>query len=71
MVRPRGVLIHLPEDCRGVVEHLGLPAEQPGTPVARYRVGEGKFCSRKHANRRFAIVGGSKPARAEPEALDA
>jgi hypothetical protein len=36
MVRPRDVLIHLPEDCRGVVEHLGL-GERSG--------GIGEICS--------------------------
>ena len=50
----------------------GLTPNRQSPLLARYRVGEGKFCSRRHANCRFAIVGGSKMPLTEqaPRRLD-
>ena len=59
MMGSRVVLIDLPKDGRRVIEDLRFPTEPPAS-AAPYRSGEGKFCSRKNANRRVAIFRRSK-----------
>ena len=55
VMRSRVVLVHLPKDGRGVLEHLGLPPEQLPACTAPYRSGEGKLRARKNANRCIGI----------------
>jgi hypothetical protein len=60
MMRSRVVLVDLPKDGRRVFDHSRLPRKQTAS-AAPYRSREGKFCSRKNANRRLGIFRRSKP----------
>ena len=60
MMRSRVVLVDLPKDGRRVFDHPRLPRKQTAS-AAPYRSREGKFCSRKNANRRLGIFRRSKP----------
>ena len=60
MMRSRVVLVDLSKDSRRVSGHSRLPRKQTAS-AAPYRSREGKFCSRKNANRCIAICRRSKP----------
>jgi len=60
MMSSRVVLVDLPKDGRRVFDHARLPRKQTAF-AAPYRSREGKFCSRKNANRRLGIFRRSKP----------
>jgi hypothetical protein len=68
MMRSRVVLVDLPKDGRRVFDHSRLPRKQTAS-AAPYRSREGKFCSRKNANRRLGIFRRSKPDCAGIEVL--
>ena len=60
--------VDLPKDGGRVSEHFHFPS-QPAESVTPYWSGEGKFCSRKNADRRLGIFRRSKPDCAGIEVL--
>ena len=63
MMGSRVILVDLPKNGRRVRERFRFPS-QPAEPVTPYRSREGKFCPRKKANCRVAILRRSKRSRA-------